>query len=259
VGALSVGGRPVGEPLTERDHRLLADVGRQLAVAVHAASLTTELAAAHRRLLEAREVERRKLRDDLHDGLGPSLAAIAAGIEVVRLRLDEPRGTDAEVTDVLDRTLHEVDRAIASTRTIVRGLRPPVLDELGLFGALEERCRQPGAVSVKMEADPTDLAALPAAVEVAILHLVDEAVTNVSRHADATHCCIRLEGQDRQEGAIILVTVVDDGDGIPVGASAGVGLASMRQRVTELGGHFQVASDHAGTRVTAWLPVGETP
>lgn len=259
VGELTVGGRGPGAQLAERDRTLLADVANQLALLVHATSLSSELERAHRRLLDTREVERRRLRDDLHDGLGPSLAAIAAGIEAARYELDEPRPFGEEVTDLLDRTLREVDHAIASTRAIVRGLRPPLLDELGLAEALRERCARPGPTRFDVDVAAAELDTLPAAIEVAVLHVVEEAVTNVVRHANARHGVVQLSLGDR-DGPALRIAIADDGCGLPAaGFEPGVGLHSMRRRVAELGGHLDVQSPPGGgTRVVAWLPVQPT-
>jgi len=149
----------------------------------------------------------------------------------------------------------EITEALADVRRLVHGLRPPALDDLGLLAAVEQqaaRARTSG-LDVVVEADPTTLVRLPAAVEVAAYRIVSEALTNVTRHAAATTCRVALA----TDTADLAVEVADDGRGIGEDVVAGVGLRSLRERVEELGGRYEVACPPAGgTSVRAWLPVG---
>lgn len=147
----------------------------------------------------------------------------------------------------------EITEALADVRRLVHGLRPPALDDLGLLAAVEQqadRCRSAG-LDVAVEADA--VVGLPAAVEVAAYRIVSEALANVARHAHATSCTVALVG-----GPVDLaVEVRDDGRGIAADVVAGVGLRSLRERVEELGGRYEVVCPPGGgTSVRAWLPSG---
>ncbi len=255
VAELVVSRRP---ELSPADRRLLADLAGQSGAALYAAqesARTRQLAADLQRtredLVAAREEERRRIRRDLHDSLGPALSGQALTIEAARSLL----ATDPAAADGLLRDLTAHSRqALDEVRRLARQLRPPVLDELGLaaaLGDLRERYR-PQGLDVTVEVPP--LPDLPAAVEVAVYRIVQEALTNVVRHAAARTCVLSL-GLD---GAALAVSVVDDGCG--VGSSpAGVGMASMRERAEELGGALTVTSSPGGTRVTARLPLRPYP
>ncbi|MBA2690959.1 MAG: sensor histidine kinase [Rubrobacter sp.] len=152
----------------------------------------------------------------------------------------------------------ETQEAIADVRRVVHNLRPPALDQLGLVRALEEWThRRPGGTRVSLDA-PDDLPPLPAAVEVAAYRIVQEALTNVARHAEARNCVVRLALDGTSE--TLLVEVSDDGRGIGEVRGQGVGLSSMRERAEELGGGFEVeALSGGGTRVHARLPLRLEP
>lgn len=242
------------ERLRPADERLLADVVRQAAAAARAAQLADELQASRERLVTAVEDERRRLRNELHDGLGPTLAAVASRIDTARIT---GRRSSDEADAILATAREEVAGLLVEVRRLVHGLRPPALDDVGLAGAVRqqvERLRSPG-LAVELETSG-DLATLPAAVEVAAYRIVSETLTNVVRHACATHCVVRLTVDELG----LLVEVVDDGVGIDRAAPAGVGLVSMRERARELGGTCVVeAALPRGSRVAARLPVAHQP
>jgi signal transduction histidine kinase len=222
---------------------------------VHAADLTTQLQRSRERLVTAREEERRRIRRDLHDGLGPVLAGIAMQLDAAR-RLTR---RDQDAADQLLQHLREqTQAAIADIRRLVYELRPPALDDLGLAGALARHaasCSTPGGPQVSVDADP-GLPALPAAVEVAAYRIATEAVTNITRHAGARTATVTLAAAD----GVLLVEVADDGRGISPGHRAGVGLISMRERAEELGGSCTVAPrPGGGTLVSARLPLAGPP
>jgi signal transduction histidine kinase len=251
LGRLLVGARWDGERLTEADERALDAAARQLAVTAEAYLLARRLAEARERLVEAREDERRRIRRDLHDGLGPALAGITAALEGLEAVAEhDPAAAAAGLPDLRARAR----AAVGDVRRLVDGLRPPSLDELGLAGALAEelaRLEQATGTRCILEA-PSDLAALPAAVEVAALRITLEAVTNVVRHAGARRCAVVLTADDRR----LTVVVEDDGAGLPAKVVPGVGLASMRERAEEVGGTLAVAPrPDGGTRVRAELPL----
>ncbi len=252
VGTLVVGLRPGESAFSAADHRLLADLARQAGVAVSTVRLTADLQRSRERLVTAREEERRRLRRDLHDGLGAQLAGLTVQTGVLRGLI----GRDPAAAEALAGELRgELRVAIADIRRLVHGLRPPALDELGLVGALQRlagRCGTEGS-GLRIDVEVLgELPPLPAAVEVAAYRIVQEALTNVVRHAEARTGCVRL-GAD---GDRLTVEVTDDGAGLPAEPVPGVGLSSMRERAAETGGSCEVATGpDGGTRVTARLPL----
>ena len=257
VGRLVLGMRPGEEDFSPADRRLLDDLARQIGAAVHAARLTDEavrlsedLQRSRERLVTAREEERRRLRRDLHDGLGPQLAAVTMKAEAAcDLLAVDPGRSEVLLEDIIART----QEAITDVRRLVYGLRPPALDELGLLGALRTQAAhgEHNGLSVAVEA-PEDLPPLSAAVEVAAYRIVLEAVNNAARHAGARSCAVSLA----VDGDLLRLDITDDGRGIPDDRPAGVGLHSMRERAEELGGSCVVeASSEGGTRVRAVLPL----
>ena len=253
VGRLLVGTRSRGEQLGPDDERLLADLARQAGPATHAVALRLALDASRAGLVTAREEERRRLRRDLHDGLGPTLAGLTLGLDTARAR----SAGQPELQELLGKLKAETQRAVTDVRRIVYGLRPPALDEFGLVGSLREEVGrlqyEAPALAVTLDAPGDGLADLPAAVEVACYRIVTEALTNVTRHAHAAHCSVRIQFDGDLD-----VDVRDDGTGLPEGWRAGVGIASMRERVTELGGELVIEpSLPRGTRINARLPARE--
>jgi signal transduction histidine kinase len=253
LGQLIVAARAPDEPFTPGERRVLDELARRAGAAVHAARLAEELQQSRERLVLAREEERRRLRNDLHDGLGPQLAALAMKLETARNRLAHEPQAHELFADLIRRT----QAAIGDVRRVVYALRPPALDELGLRSALQEwvaRYPQGGPDGPQVGLSlPERLPPLPAAVEVAVYRIAQEAVTNVVRHAGAARCAIAL-AIDGAAGRLTL-TVEDDGRGIAAGQPAGVGLSSMRERAAELGGSLAVTrGPEGGTIVRVELP-----
>jgi len=260
IGQLLVAPRAPGEALTPTDLRLLNDLARQAGVATHAVRLTTDLQRSRERLVTTREEERRRLRRDLHDGLGPTLGALMLQVGSARALLTHDPAAAERVLNALEATLEGV---MADIRRLVYNLRPPALDELGLAAAIRDHAAQYRAreaavnqagptagLGITVEA-PERLPELAAAVEVAAYRIVQEALANVVRHAQARSCRIRLS-----LGEALCLEVDDDGVGVPSARQAGVGLTSMRERAEELGGMCLVeALPAGGTRVWARLPL----
>jgi len=252
VGELVLGLRPGETAFSPADRRLLSDLARQAGVAVSAVRLTADLQRSRERLVTAREEERRRLRRDLHDGLGAQLAGLTVQTGVLRgLIARDPSAADALASDMRG----ELRTAIADIRRLVHGLRPPALDELGLVGALQRLAETVGADGLRVPVDvPSALPPLPAAVEVAAYRVVQEALTNVVRHAEARTACVRLA----VDADALTVEITDDGRGLPDEPVAGVGLSSMRERAAEMRGTCLVeAAPGGGTRVLAVLPLTE--
>lgn len=249
IGELVVAPRAGDEALDDADRHLLETIANQAALAAHGVRLTADLQRSRERLVTAREEERRRIRRDLHDGLGPALASITLKLDAARNQLPP----NAQTSDALLReSKTQTQNALSDIRRLVYALRPPALDELGLVGALREyttRATSPD-LTVSLVADE-DLPALPAAVEVAAYRIATEAVTNVSRHAHAHNCQVVLA----LNGALQL-EIQDDGVGLPKEYHAGVGLTSMRERAAELGGTLVIETvAEGGTRVVAELPI----
>jgi signal transduction histidine kinase len=253
-------GRPVGRlryrspdmALRERDRRLLDDLTGHLGGYLHARRLTDDLQRALDTLVRAREEERRRLRRDLHDGLGPALAGHLLRVDVISRKV----GTDSPARADIDALQRDLRTTVLDIRRLVEGLRPPALDELGLGGAIEQAAMRLSAGSpLRVDVDVAVLPELPAATEVAAYRIVTEAVTNVVRHAGATRCEVRV-GVD---GPWLSMSVHDNGHGFFDGAAAtGNGLQTMRERVDEVRGRLRV-SGQDGTLVEAELPVVAVP
>ncbi|MHC1562743.1 sensor histidine kinase [Actinomycetospora sp. C-140] len=237
-----------GRRLSESEQRLLGDLLRQAAGAARAGALSASLQQTRADLVTAREEERRRLRRDLHDSLGPGLGAVTLRIETARGLADrDPQRADA----ALAQAVSDVGALLADVRRLVHDLRPPALDELGLAGALRAQARRLSGdgLEITVGGEPGEL---PAAVEVAAFRIASEAMTNVVRHAAATRASVTLE----HDPARLVVTVTDDGRGIPADVVAGVGTLSLRERAAELGGRAAVACPpDGGTVVTADLPL----
>ena len=256
VGRLLLGVRAGERGFRATELALLQDLARQAGAAIHAQRLRDDLARSRERLVVAREEERRRLRRDLHDGLGPTLAAIGMRAEAAAAVLETDAGAGRRQLDALG---EEVRVALADVRRLVDGLRPPALDELGLLGAIGQQAARldggtehaGGAAAIRVESDPVPLPDLPAAVEVAAYRIAVEAMTNAVRHAGARLCRVRLEAASH-----LVIEVTDDGRGVPATPRPGTGLESMRERAVELGGDVTVERrPEGGTRVLARLPL----
>jgi signal transduction histidine kinase len=257
VGRLLLAPRAPGEGFSSADRSLLDSLARHAGVAVHGVRVMADLRRSRERLVLAREEERRRLRRDLHDELAPTLAALGLSAATVSELIPvDPEGA-ASANEKLRATIRAT---VGDVRRLVYDLRPPALDELGLVEAVRERASRYSAheegFRVKVEA-PDELPPLPAAVEVAAYRIVQEALTNVSRHAKARSCTVRLACPN---GRTLEVEVTDDGVGLPDTPEGGVGLSSMRERAVELGGACEtMLASPSGTRVFARLPLGEPP
>ena len=249
IGQLEVAPRAADESFTPAERRLLTDIAHQAGIAAHAVRLTADLQHARERLVTTREEERRRLRRDLHDGLGPKLAGQALILEAVRDSL-EP---DSQSRPLVDHLITDSQSVVSEIRELVQGLRPPALDEFGLVGAVRSLAAQcePGKLRVTVTA-PDPMPPLPAAVEVSAYRIAQEALTNVVKHAQAKDCQVRLAFGD----STLRLEVQDNGLGLPAPRRPGVGLSSMRERAEEIGGSCVVeAGIDGGTSVTAQLPI----
>jgi signal transduction histidine kinase len=243
IGDLVVGIRPGDIGLSRDDERVITLSLPILVQTIRARSLAASLQRARVASASAREEERRRLRRDLHDGLGPRLTGIAFTADAARLA-----AANDVAAPMLDRIRHETETAITEIRELAHGLRPPALDELGLLGAI--KVQTDTLEGLPIEIDPVDLPSLPAAVEVAAYRIIMEALTNTARHSGATRARVALE----VDGGHLSIEVSDDGHAedqwVP-----GVGLTSMRERAAELGGSVTYRGTRRGSIVTANLPL----
>ena len=244
IGTLLVGHRAGSAHLSRPEARLLEELARQASTAVANLLLTEDLKRSRERIVTAREEERRRLRRDLHDGLGPVLSGAAMMIDAGRnLVTSDQEAADRQFSEA--RT--QVRNAIEDIRRLVYALRPPALDELGLVAALREQGSR-SSVAVTINADDP-FPQLPAAVEVAAFRIISEAMTNAARHAQATACTVDLHVNGALE-----IAVVDDGL-TAASWQPGVGIISMRERAAELGGVCEAGPGLDGHgRVYARIP-----
>ena len=260
VGELILAPRSEGESFSTADMNLLNIIAQQAGVAGHALRLTDELRQlnadlqqSRERLVTAQEEERRRLRRDLHDGVGPTLASLSQRLDTAA---EYVKSNPEKSIQLLHDLKGQVKGTVAEIRRLVYALRPPVLDEFGLVSAIREHVAPytgPNGLQVKFEV-PETFPALPAAVEVAAYRIALEAFTNIVNHAEATACHIKI----RIENNRLTLEVSDNGKGIALDTRSGVGSASMRERAAELGGECLIGSiPSGGTRVMARLPLGK--
>jgi signal transduction histidine kinase len=249
IGQLWVAQRAPREPFALSERRLLENIAQQAGAAVYTAQLTRRLQRSRQQLVTSREEERRRIRRDLHDGLGPQLATLSLKLDATGNCLASDPQTAGQL---LQESIDQIQDAIQDIRRLVYDLRPPALDQLGLVPALREYAAQHSTNGLHINVDaPEKLPDLSAAVEVAAYRIAMEAMTNTVRHARAAHCSVRLSAtQD------LLLEIMDDGAGLPLYTPFGVGLSSMRERTAELGGTFELQSNPgAGTRLSIRLPL----
>jgi len=239
----------------ERRNRELMELHRQREKA------QTDLSAAYerlrrltRRLEAAKEDERQHIARELHDDMGPTLTAVIINLQLLSNTLDA-----SERARKIDDAIELVDRLVQRVRDLSLDLRPPLLEELGLLPALKGYLEaQSARTGLEIEVDG-EASGLTGEIEIAAFRVVQEAVTNVMRHADATRVDVRV----RQLGVSLNIRIKDDGCGFDVGDTAeraasgkGLGLPGMQERVQVLGGDFEIRSNPGrGTEITVRLPL----
>lgn len=243
---------PAGEALGPRGEQLIAELGSVAATALAVQHQARQVEDARIRLTRARLEERRVIRREIHDGLGPSLAGLRLGLQGARNLLGRD---DEAAAAILQKLQTELDQRVDDVRTLSHSLLPPVLDELGLGPALEELAgrHSEGGLRVAVEAGPLD--GLEPGLAAAAYAIATEALSNAARHSGATNGAVRL----RLEDSTLVLEVSDDGAGVPTDAVPGVGTSSMRERAEEIGGRLETSSNHpSGTIVRATLPLAVT-
>jgi signal transduction histidine kinase len=247
-GTVLLAPRSPAEPLDSRDRALLAPLTSMVAAVLASRRLVADLQRSREDVVLGREEERRRLRRDLHDGVGPLLSALSSHADVALLRTErDPRS----VAELLVKIRAICDDAVSGLRHVVEDLQPAAVDELGLVGALDELVATMAGEAVTIELTGEPDGDLPAAVEVAAFRITAEALHNAIRHARPRRVGIHVSTGPTG----LVLRIQDDGSGIASDARPGVGLASMRQRAEELGGTLDVESSSHGTLVRATLPV----
>jgi len=260
VGELSLAPRAQSESFSTADMNLLNIIAQQAGAAGHAVRLTDELRQlnadlqqSREHLVTAQEEERRRLRRDLHDGVGPTLASLTQRLDTVA---DFVKSDPEKSIQLLHELKGQVKGTVAEIRRLVYALRPPVLDEFGLVSAIQEHVAPytgPNGLQVMFDVTKP-MPPLPAAVEVAAYRITLEAFTNIVNHADASTCRIQI----KIENDSLLLEISDNGKGLTSNTHFGIGSTSIRERATELGGECTIENmPKGGMRVIARLPIGK--
>jgi len=250
IGYLEVAQRSPHEHFKPDEEALLVTIATFTATTLRAVQLSDEVRESRQRIVTAREEERRRIRRDLHDGLGPQLASQTLGLEAIsQLMVSNPD----KAQELLEALKIQAQEAIMDVRRLVYDLRPPSLDDFGLIGALRQTANRYESNGLQFDFDIADnLPELPAAVETAIFRIAQEAMTNVVRHAQATRCTIRLDCCTKQ----LVLEICDNGRGLGDDIQAGIGIQSMAERTAELNGIYEINSlPVGGTRVQAQFPL----
>jgi signal transduction histidine kinase len=208
------------------------------------------------RVMSLQDDERRRLARELHDGIGQYLAAIKMSCDIARDKLDSEGGENP-----MDDTVELLDRCISEVRTMSHLLHPPLLEEIGLDSAVPwfvDGFMQRSGIQVQLEKS-TFKKRVPQAAEVALFRVLQESLTNIHRHSGSKDAQITL----RVENDVVVLRVEDHGVGFCAENGSlvkpGVGIASMRERLRELGGELRVTSSARGTVVEAVLPLNGLP
>ncbi len=248
---------------TDSDVELLLVIGRLIAGALHQARLHRQLVARERahenfveQVIEAQEIERRRLAADIHDGISQRLITLSYRLDAAANAIDDP----AVVSEQLATARELVKLTLQEARAAIGGLRPPVLDDLGLAGGLASLARS--IPQIEIEVDLADIR-LPDHIELALYRIAQECLQNVVKHAGATIARLTFTADTE----VARLEIVDDGIGFdtfehPLGSDemSGYGLLSMAERAEIVGGRLNIRSrPGSGTAVTATIPLPGVP
>jgi two-component system, NarL family, sensor histidine kinase DevS len=251
IGVIAAHNKLAADPrFTDEDLRLAETFAQRAAVAVDLADRVAR--DSLRRVVEGQELERRRLARELHDETGQALTSILLGLKRV-----EDAKTPADARTAAAGLREQVVETLQNVRRLAVELRPSALDDFGLVPALErlaEAFGEQSGIAVDIEAN-RDSARLPGEVETALYRIVQEALTNVAKHAEATRVSVVVT----RRGNVVTAVIEDDGQGFGAGGGSGegLGLVGMKERVGLLGGRLAIEStEGAGTTVVAEVPVG---
>jgi two-component system NarL family sensor kinase len=248
LATLLVSNRARNRPLTDIDDAILRECAQQIGIALTVADLTADLQASRERLVITREEERRRIRNDLHDGLAPSLSSFQLQLNAIRTFMQQ---NPSEAEKLIMELGEDMRQATAEIRRLVYDLRPPLLDDLGLVAAIKH-IRLPGSSLYVEVTAPEPMPSLPAAAEVAVYRIASEAIHNVVKHAQATCCMVVIA----VEANMLVLHVSDDGRSLAGSHTGGIGIQSMQERAAELGGALSIhVEENGGTRVEVRLPL----
>jgi signal transduction histidine kinase len=249
---------------TSRDVELLLVIGRLIAGALHQARLHRQLVARERahenfveQVIEAQEIERRRLAGDIHDGISQRLVTLSYRLDAASRSVpDDP----AAAAEQLEKARELVDLTLQEARAAIGGLRPPVLDDLGLAGGLASLARSIPQIDIDVDLMETRVADH---IEIALYRIAQECLQNVVKHAKATSARLTFTVDAGDSGDIARLEIVDDGVGFdtfehPLGSDemGGYGLLSMAERAEIVGGRLNIRSrPGSGTAVTATIPL----
>jgi two-component system NarL family sensor kinase len=243
----------------DRDVELLMVIGRLIAGALHQARLHRQLVARERahenfveQVIEAQEIERRRLAGDIHDGISQRLVTLSYRLDAATRAVDDPRA----LAEQLDKARELADLTLQEARAAISGLRPPVLDDLGLAGGLASLARSIPGLDLEVELAETRV---PDHIELALYRIAQECLQNVVKHAEASRARLTFTVDDN----VARLEIVDDGKGFdtfehPLGSDemGGYGLLSMAERAEIVGGRLNIRSrPGTGTAVTATIPL----
>lgn len=240
LATLSLAPRRTETGFTARDLVVVDALVAHAAPALHGDRALADLHESRQRVVAAREEERRQLRRDLHDDLGPALSGLALSAAALARRTGL-----AEARELHD----DITQAVQRSREIAYGLRPPVLDDHGLVAAILDRTEGEDGLVVRVDS-PAELD-LPAAVDLAALRIVTEAVANVRRHAEARVVDVHLAVVDGH----LDIQVTDDGIGLRDDVRPGIGMHSIAERAAEVGGTARYGRASRGTSLSVSLPL----
>jgi signal transduction histidine kinase len=218
-------------------------------------ALNQELRRLSSSLIAAQDQERRRIARDLHDGLGQELSGAKMMVDCLQMQNQPAEWKEKAAAEASAL----IDQAIQQVRSLSHLLHPPMLDEVGLTSSLQwylDGLTKRSGLETSLRVEPEDFPRMGAELETTIFRVVQEALTNVFRHAEARKVSIGLSLSENQ----IVVTVSDDGKGLPGSVTdfeankLGVGIAGMRQRVKELGGELRLRNNNPGAFVEAVIP-----
>ena len=247
LATLLVSHRAAQRPFTDSDYAVLQECTQQIGIALYVAELTAVLQTSREQIIIAREAERRRIRNDLHDGLAPTLSSFQLQLGAIRRLLTQ---NPAQAEPIIAELSTDLRQATAVIRQLVYDLRPSLLDELGLIEAIKNVHLAETPLQLDVIA-PDPMPLLSAATEVAVYRIVTEAIHNIVKHTKATTCTITLTFGTEN----MILTILDNGQGIATNHLSGIGIQSMRERAAELGGTFAIQpAESVGTCIEVRLP-----
>ncbi|WP_237569934.1 GAF domain-containing sensor histidine kinase [Mycolicibacterium lacusdiani] len=251
----------------DRDVELLTVIGRLIAGAMHQARLHRQLVARERahenfveQVIEAQEMERRRLAGDIHDGISQRLVTLSYRLDAASRAIGDGRDDLSTAAEQLALARELVALTLGEARAAIGGLRPPVLDDLGLAGGLASLARSIPQVAVDVDLADTRL---PDHVELALYRIAQECLQNVVKHSQASNARLTFAVEPGDSGDVARLEIVDNGVGFdrfenPLGGDemGGYGLLSMAERADIVGGRLNIRSrPGSGTTVTATIPL----